>query len=184
MNSDWLGDSYDVVKRFFVGCLRDLGYQVYVDPMPTGSWSQSASYLEFLGARHVREAKPGKTALLVDPDTGIGTRSSKKHTTIRHIVGQLDRHELVFVFDQSFSRGHPALPQLGAKLREFATHEVHAFFYDSHARFLFASRSATALAAAREAFVKLGLPSRRFVSPPREARRPTPLRSAASRGGS
>jgi hypothetical protein len=174
MNSDWLGDSYDVVKRFFAGCLRDLGYQVYVDPMPTGSWSQHESqFLDFIGARHVREAKPGKTALLLDPDTGIGARLSKKHTTIRHIVEQLDRHKLIFVFDQSFSRGHPALSQLEAKLCELATHEVDAFFYDSHARFLFASRSPTALAAVREAFVKLGLPSRRFVSAPREARRPT-----------
>jgi len=31
MKSDWFGDSYDIVKRFFVAELRALGYTVYLD---------------------------------------------------------------------------------------------------------------------------------------------------------
>ena len=121
MNSAWFGDSYDIVKRFFVGALTDLGYQVYVDPMPTGDWNSSENaLLEFLGARHVREVTPGRTALLLDPDTGIRERSSSRHATFRKIVEQLDLHNIVFVFDQSFSRGSPVLPQLEAKLRHLA----------------------------------------------------------------
>ena len=41
MKLDWFGDSYDIVKRFFVEVLSGLGYAVYVDPMPTGDWTPS-----------------------------------------------------------------------------------------------------------------------------------------------
>jgi hypothetical protein len=117
-------------------------------------------FLKLLDARHVRDAEPGKTALFLDPDTGITKHATKKHTTIRHISEQLELHELVFVFDQSFSRGRPVVPQLEAKLRELARLHVHAFFYDSHAHFLFASRSPGTLAALRAALIDVGLPDR------------------------
>jgi len=173
MNPEWFGDSYDVVKRFFVGALRELGYSVYVDPMTTGEWASESNFLKFIGARHLRQAKPGKTALLLDPDTGIGRRPSKRHTTIPNIAGHLDSHEIVFVFDQSFSRDRPVLQQLEDKLRELACLGVHGFFYDSHAHFLFASRSASSLASARDALIKTGLPSRRLVALATEASSPT-----------
>jgi len=38
MNRKWLGDSFDIVKRFFLENLRTLGYHVVVDPMFTGEW--------------------------------------------------------------------------------------------------------------------------------------------------
>ena len=174
MNAEWFGDSYDIVKRFFVGGLRDLGYQVYVDPMPTDDWvSYGSQFLRFVGAEHVREARPGKTALLLDPDTGIKKKRSPKHTTIADIVDQLDLHKIVFVFDQSFSRNRRVVLQLEDKLRELADLGVDGFFYNSHAHFLFASRSPSSLASAREGFIKTGLPNSRFLSLSREARPPT-----------
>lgn len=36
MNPKWFGDSFDIVKRYFVGVLKDAGFNVYVDPMFTG----------------------------------------------------------------------------------------------------------------------------------------------------
>jgi len=39
VNTKYLGDSYDLVKRFFCRELKNLGYQVVADPMFTGSWT-------------------------------------------------------------------------------------------------------------------------------------------------
>ena len=36
--ADFLGDSYDLVKRFFILALQALGYAVAIDPMVTGDW--------------------------------------------------------------------------------------------------------------------------------------------------
>jgi hypothetical protein len=166
MNRDWFGDSYDIVKRFFVGELRSLGYSVYVDPLPTGEWEAvESAFLEFLGAVHVRDAQPSvASALFLDPDTGISARPSRAHTTISSIVGHLARHEIVFAFDQSFSRGANPLPQLRAKLQSLREQGAHGFYYDSHARFIFASLSSQKLGAVREALLKAGLPAHRLVS--------------------
>jgi hypothetical protein len=73
MNPNWFGDSYDIVKRFFLDVLRSLGYAVYVDPMPSGDWTSiEPEFLKFLGAQHLREAERSRdSALLLDPDTGI-----------------------------------------------------------------------------------------------------------------
>ncbi len=39
MNPQWFGDSFDIVKRFFVENLNEIGYHVVVDPMLTGEWN-------------------------------------------------------------------------------------------------------------------------------------------------
>lgn len=166
MNPEWFGDSYDIVKRFFVEVLLRLGYRVYVDPMPTGDWDPSEpSFLRLLGASHVRDLTTGRTALLLDPDTGVGKRRSLRHTTIQDIVSELENHEIVFVFDQSFSRGADKLPQLQEKLAHLGSHGVDGFYYDSHAPFLFASGSSGNLASLRDALFQAGLPKHRIVLP-------------------
>jgi hypothetical protein len=166
MNSDWFGDSYDIVKRFFVGELRSLGYTVYIDPMPSGDWDPvEPAFLTFLGARHARDNQPsGRSALLLDPDTGIADRRSRSHASISVIVGHLTRHEIVFVFDQSFSRSTDPRAQVLAKLGQLRQHGAHGFYYDSHARFLFASLSADRLNTLRGAILEVGVPSHRLVA--------------------
>jgi hypothetical protein len=165
MNREWFGDSYDIVKRFFVRELRSLGYRVYVDPMPSGEWGPiEPAFLTFLGALHIREAQlPHRSALFLDPDTGIADRPSRTHVSIARIIGHLKEHEIVFVFDQSFARAAVQLPQLQAKLANIQEHGGHAFYYDSHARFLFASLSSESLDALRNALLEAGLPEHRLV---------------------
>jgi hypothetical protein len=111
MNPAYLGDSYDVVKRFFCERARSAGYAVYVDPMFTGDWSarQRAMFLRFLGARELGAQVPqSPAALLVDPDTGIRSAPGRSHATFRSIAENCERFALVIVFDQSFSRGTSA----------------------------------------------------------------------------
>lgn len=115
MNPKWFGDSYDIVKRFFVDALKGIGYEVYVEPMFTGDWKGAEQqFFEFLGAKNNDEfADPRpKSALFVDPDTGIGKKASSRHVTISEIIKELSEYEIVFSFDQSFSRGIPAEGQM------------------------------------------------------------------------
>ena len=166
VNREWFGDSYDIVKRFFIDALHALGYAVYVDPMPTGEWtSTEPNFLRFLRTQHVRDAVPSRdSALLLDPDTGISTAaSSRRHASVATIVSHLKHHTIVFAFDQSFSRGLAPWPQIQHKLSRVHGVGAHAFYYDSHARFLFASYSSAKLWAFRETLIAIGLPAHRLV---------------------
>ena len=104
MNPKWVGDSYDIVKRFFAEQLNEIGYRVVVDPMLTGKWDGlEDQFYKFLNVNPSSEKSDGKSALLLDPDTGVGRKRTKKHITIEDIADQLLQYEIVFAFDQSFS---------------------------------------------------------------------------------
>jgi hypothetical protein len=82
LNPRWFGDSFDIVKRFFIKILKDAGYEVYVEPMFTGDWEDNEHrFISFIG---VNEGTPTshKSALFIDPDTGIGNRTTSRHITI------------------------------------------------------------------------------------------------------
>jgi len=82
MNQSFLGDSYDLVKRFFCFELSALGYKVVVDPMFTGAWEgrEREEFYSLIGIAIDATAPPrsGRTALFVDPDTGIKQKGSKQ----------------------------------------------------------------------------------------------------------
>jgi hypothetical protein len=166
MNPEWFGDSFDIVKRYFVGALKEVGFTVYVDPMFTGDGeSIEEQFLAFLGAqRHKGEKASGaKTALLLDPDTGVGKRGTTKHVTLGDIKKALKNYSVVFSFDQSFSRHRKIGEQMAGKLRDLSGMGIHAFYYDSHARFLFAALNKPDLETVISALCSSGLPQRRIV---------------------
>lgn len=166
MNPQWFGDSFDIVKRFFVDNLKEIGYTVYVNPMLTGEWiGKEKSFYKFLNVHHQESmSNSSKNALLLDPDTGIGSKRSKRHTTIQDIVDLLDEYEIVFSFDQSFSRNAPASEALSRKLKLLKSKGGQGFYYDSHARFLFAAKQASSLQELKEQLVGVGLPRERLVT--------------------
>lgn len=164
MNPLWFGDSFDIVKRFFVERLNEIGYQVVVDPMLTGEWNGlEHSFYAFLKAKPLTETIEGKSALLLDPDTGIGKRKTRQHITIKCIAEQLKRHDVVFSFDQSFSRDGSATEKIREKLNLLKETGNHGFYYDSHARFLFAASSIENLNQLEEQLLRSGLPASRLV---------------------
>lgn len=164
MNPKWFGDSYDIVKRFFATALQHLGYDVYIDPMLTGEWEEEEEELyHFLRMRPVGEYREGESALFLDPDIGIRSNVSPKHTTISRIADLLKTHEIVYSFDQSFSRGVDPLLQMQTKLAALSELGAAGFYFDSHARFLFASVQTERLDIIRKHFEYMGLPSSRFV---------------------
>ncbi|OVE78617.1 hypothetical protein BVY01_04940 [bacterium I07] len=166
MNPEWFGDSYDIIKRYFVGLLKSNGYRVFVDPMFTGNWQviQEAFY-RFVGAPKFDGNKNSgeRTALLLDPDTGIGKHKTAKHITIDTIIEELKQHDLVFSFDQSFSRNRTANEQMIEKLNFLSDKGLFAFYYDSHARFLFVGKSQTDMEIVLHAIQKTGLPKSRLI---------------------
>jgi hypothetical protein len=166
MNPDYLGDSYDIVKRFFCEALRTLGYVVYIEPMLTGEWSGSdAEFYAFLGVKHVRNfgTQHSRTALFIDPDTGVSGRASITHTSFDQLARSLEQHTIVFVFDQSFSRSSAPKEQMVRKLTELKSRGCEAFYYNSHARFLFTSRTGNHLQSLQDYLHSLGLPNSRIL---------------------
>lgn len=158
MNPEWFGDSFDIVKRFFIGNIRELGYQVYVDPMLTGDWrGLEQKFYDFLGVAPLGDFKRtvDRTALLLDPDTGVGREPTKKHVTIEKIVDLLQYYESVMSFDQSFSHGCNSIEEIRRKLRSLQAMNAVGFYYDSHARFLFSAKSMPVLMQLEQQFSEL-----------------------------
>ena len=60
MNPRLFGDSFDIVKRFFIKILKDAGYEVYVEPMFTLALHKSSifyySLITLLSATHQENA--------------------------------------------------------------------------------------------------------------------------------
>jgi hypothetical protein len=166
MNPNYLGDSYDIVKRYFCEAMRLLGYHVYVDPMPTGDWcGQIDMFLRFLNARSHTELTKQPAALFLDPDTGV--RSGKEtefHTSLQRVASECMRYDLVFAFDQSFSRSSPPRLQMDAKLSALAKLGCFGMYYDSHARVLFASRNSERIVQLSKLLVDQGLPAQRLLA--------------------
>jgi hypothetical protein len=165
MNPTYLGDSYDIVKRFFCDVSRSLGYTVYVDPMFTGSWPRSASrsFLRFLGARELATSVTGPAVLLIDPDKGIRERPGPAHTTFSAIAARCQQFAFCIVFDQSFSRGPHVRDGLVRKLRSLRALGIRGVYFDSHARFLICGKKPAPVMRFQKALTETGLPRERFV---------------------
>lgn len=166
MRPEFLGDTFDIAKRFFCEALRSLGFTVYVDPLFTGDWSgQEKTYYQFLGVEPYTDGRAprGMTALFLDPDTGVNERGSHSHVSYDRLAVEAKNHSLVFSFDQAFSRAGEAGPKLQVKLNAMAERGCAALYYASHAHFLFVSRKHVHLRRLRTHLLSLGLPESRLV---------------------
>jgi len=166
MNPSFLGDSYDLVKRFFCFELRALGYRVIVDPMFTGAWKgREREFFSLIGVAMDATAPPhsARTALFVDPDTGVKHKGSTQHVSFDRLAQEASSHALVFSFDHSFSRQAKPIEVMKAKLSALKDRSCHAMYYDSHARFLFVSKHEKPLRELRTHLVSLGLPTERLL---------------------
>lgn len=167
MNPEYLGDSYDLVKRFFCRELSILGYSVVVDPMLTGTWgTNEQDFYRLIGANPVAPARlaSARTAFFLDPDIGINESGSKQHASFDRLALEATRHDLVLAFDQSFSRQAKAKDVIQTKLWAFRSRGCHAMYYDSHARFVFVAKQRPVLDELQLQFLALGLPAWRLLT--------------------
>lgn len=163
MNPEYFGDSYDVVKRFLCAELKALKYSVSINPMFTGTWSGGeAEFYRFVGADRVVTRGP-RTALFFDPDTGVNMKPSNRHLSLKQLAEATQHHELVFSFDQSFSRQLDPISVMQFKLAALRDIGTRGMYYNSHARFLFAASEEAPLIEFRNHLIALGMPECRLV---------------------
>ena len=153
------------MKRFFYHELSHLGYRVDVDPMFTGDWNEGkAEYFRLIGVDSASSlpAQSNRTALFLDPDTGINDTGGMRHISYDRIALEVKNHTLVFSFDQSFSRQANTKDVMVRKIAALETRGCRVMYYDSHARFLFAAADNRRLDELRAHLVALGLPPSRL----------------------
>ena len=165
MNPDFLGDSFDLVKRFFCQEIAKLGYTVSVDPMFTGDWNgREQAFFRLICAQPELSTNESRhTALFIDPDTGVRENGGKQYVSFDRLLREASSNALVFSFDQSFSRQAEPDKVMVRKLATIKAQGRHGMYYNSHARFLFVSSQQVRLRELRDHLVSLGLPSERLL---------------------
>src|SRR5215218_7716024 len=149
MREKYLGDSYDIVKRFCADTLRRVA-PLYAHPnfVPLEIRSHYTSVTTSPVLDLIMNSLPSRSfGLLLDPDTGIPLPSSSlnkprlSHAPLSFIISvnvEL-RPAFMICFDQSYHRKHPLSrrQQLESKREFLREHGIQSFYYHSHAPFLF-----------------------------------------------
>lgn len=122
--------------------------------------------------RNLERNSPTPFGLLLDPDTGINmcTESpqncSRTHASLPFILEVFDslQPRYMICFDQSYHRRHKLnkQQQLDRKREFLESNGVESFYYDSHAHFLFMSKSAKTLNELKSRLIARGVPPERF----------------------
>lgn len=166
----YLGDSFDAVKRMWQEVMLEWA-PLFADPrfVPTELRSEftTMTRIPILGAK-----RPLAYSILNDPDTGIfapdraNQRSGLSHASLAMIREQLSDSAVrcVVTFDQSNHRKRTfsAEDQRAAKLAWLREKGVTAFYYVSHAPFMFACASKANLEKVVEMLEQEGIPKTRL----------------------
>lgn len=171
MEREFLGDSYDAVKRMWQEMLNN--------------WAPLYAETQFIPEelRHdfkkltkipmLQDQRPSNYSILNDPCTGIrlpdmpNQAEGKKHISIETIIRQLkikNGAKCVVTFDQSIYRGIGMKPeeQRQAKIQRLVKNECPSFYYVSHAPFLFAFPDKEALKKGEAILKAAGIPQSRI----------------------
>jgi hypothetical protein len=170
MRAVYLGDSYDVVKRFWSESLRLIAPLVAHSTFVPQALRVEYTALTSIPILYSRPNHP--FGVLFDPDIGIPLPdkfmegATVSYAPLLFIVRtNAELHpDYMICFDQSHHRRHKLSKegQREAK-REFLREKgILSFCYVSHAPFLFMSQSAETLAAIGDRLMSLGVPGCRF----------------------
>jgi hypothetical protein len=171
MRRDFLGDSFDIVKRFWAERLASIAplfaHPTFV-PMAIKSQFEKTVGIPFLDERQ----HPEPFGLFLDPDTGIPLptapmrKATRSHAPVHFIIQEIERLKPKYLvcFDQSHDRhcGQSKAKQRQTKLFALRDRGIAPMYYVSHAPFLFAARETADLRAIRDRLVESGIPERRF----------------------
>ena len=170
MQRKYLGDSYDAVKRLW----RDL--LLNTAPLHADGRFIEANlrddFTNLTGIPILADPYPKCYSILNDPDTGIrlpgeqNQAEGRTHIAITSILKQLQASAVlcVITFDQSYYRHSPLdqFQQRRAKMQNVEQGGSKAFFYVSHAPFLFAFRDSASLNQVRQILTNAGMPLARL----------------------
>jgi hypothetical protein len=174
MKQNFLGDSYDIVKRFWAESLRPVA-PLYAHPtFVPKTMRREYSAMTTIPILDINEGKPNSPfGILLDPDTGIPlpSESTLRHATASHapldfiirVVRECTPYYLV-CFDQSHHRvqGFSREAQRKKKITYLSENCLFASYYVSHAPFLFVASSSDRLSAILQRMSSIGLPPSRF----------------------
>jgi hypothetical protein len=173
MRGKYLGDSYDLVKRFWSENLGGIA-PLYAHPRFIPAQIHGLYEAVTLIPIFVPESAPkGSFGILLDPDTGIPLPKSSQRTTVSHatlhfIIQVIEefRPKYVICFDQSCHRKHELsrAKQRQAKMEFLSDRGFASFYYVSHAPFLFITKTMGSLAAIRAHLMSRGIPGRLLES--------------------
>jgi hypothetical protein len=174
MKRQFLGDSYDAVKRMWHEILAGWA-PLFAEPRFFPDELRQ-DFAQLTGIVMLPDVRPESYCILNDPDTGIrlpnerNQAEGRTHIALNTITHQLrtDGVRCVVTFDQSDYRhsGQGREEQRRVKMRCLVGEGLSCFYYVSHAPFLFATPDAETLEELRRLFVGAGIPENRLQSPP------------------
>jgi hypothetical protein len=167
MREIYLGDSYDLVKRFWCETLKPIAPMYsYPQFVPAGIRSRytAVTSIPILGSR-----PDGQFGLLFDPHTGIPLPTESRcattasHASLSFMVQMDDEFhpEYMICFDQSYHREHKLNreQQRTSKRQFLQAHGIESFYYVSHAPFLFMARKVEVFKGMRDRLISRGIPA-------------------------
>jgi hypothetical protein len=170
MRRDYLGDSYDAVKRFWQQVFADWA-PLYAEPRFL-SHDVREDFTRLTGIPLLTPQHPRDYSILNDPDIGIrlpaetNQAEGRTHISIATIVKQLRERgpRCVVTFDQSNYRNSDLKRdgQRRAKIKSLHESGCSALYYVSHAPFLFAVPNIETRQELRNRLVNAGIPSSRI----------------------
>lgn len=171
MHKKYLGDSFDIVKRFWADRLGGVA-PLFAHPkfVPLDIQEQ---YERMVGMRLLPvESPPERFGLFLDPHTGIPLPTSSarlataSHATLSFIVDEFGRLNPTYMvcFDQSHDRssGLSRQEQRDSKRRALQDNELFSFYYVSHAPFIFMARNEATVQDMLARLTDGGVPRSRF----------------------
>jgi hypothetical protein len=173
MKRQFLGDSYDAVKRLWQETLAEWA-PLLAEPrfIPENIRGE---FTAFTRIPILADSRPPIYSILNDPDTGIRLPDRENqseglgHVNLATIAGQVKNAEVrcVVTFDQSHHReaGFSPTDQRNAKVLWLQREGLHAFYYVSHAPFLFVFSERTYMKQVQTLLQAAGVPDSRIMVP-------------------
>jgi hypothetical protein len=168
MDKKFLGDSYDLVKRFWAENLSSIA-PIYADDRFVPKEIRS-DYTQMTRIPFFHDSVTHPFAIFLDPCTGIPRITSsvrkptKMYAPIPFIIEVFEKHhpEFLVCFDQSFGFNESKEICMEEKRTVLISKGLCAFYYTSHANFLFASESPGIIDSIKKQLLSLGFPDQRL----------------------
>jgi hypothetical protein len=174
MRKKYMGDSFDIVKRFWAQWLRAiaplLAHPRFV-PVDIKPQFENMVGIRVLGSK---ETPVDPFGLFFDPNTGVPLPSAVRqtptasHAPLAFIESECSRLKPTYAicFDQSHDRapGMSRADQRAKKRADLRSRNLASFYYVSHAPFLFAASDKVVLEALYRRLIESGIPEWRFES--------------------
>jgi hypothetical protein len=177
MHKKHLGDSFDVVKRFWREQLAEIAL-LHAHPL----FVEIDIRIEFTKLTEIpviefKEKPRFPFGLFFDPDTGIALPGDaiimprRSHATLPFIVDEFKRWQPKYAicYDQSKHRKHKkgwtVEQQRAEKQSYLRERKIASFYYVSHAPFLFMAKESPTLEHIRNHLISLGIPEKVRLQP-------------------